>query len=117
MSTILPVPHNDPSAAVSFSDHIICSWHSGLGIPCGAYTSVSDLSRHLSMHGVNGPAKSVISCAWGDCGRAPMKRESIVRHVEEVHLQVKYLCDQCSASFSRKSTRNGHVFKSHSYAS
>ncbi|KIK39164.1 hypothetical protein CY34DRAFT_89736, partial [Suillus luteus UH-Slu-Lm8-n1] len=93
--------------------HTICLWDSGFGVPCGAYISVSDLSKHLWMHGVNGPAKSVITCAWGGCGRAPMKRESVVRHVEEVHLQVKYLCDQCNASFSRRSSRNAHVVKSH----
>ncbi|KAG2104090.1 uncharacterized protein F5147DRAFT_272315 [Suillus discolor] len=117
MSAFLSAPHNDPTPATDFSNHTICSWDSGLGIPCGAYISVSNLSKHLSTHGVNGPAKSVISCAWGDCGRAAMKRENVIRHVEEVHLQVKYLCDQCNASFSRKSTRNAHVFKLHSYAS
>ncbi|KAG1824371.1 uncharacterized protein BJ212DRAFT_1522883 [Suillus subaureus] len=86
MSAILPDLYNDPTVAANFSNHTICLWDSGLGIPCGAFISVSDLSKHLWMHGVNGPAKSDMSCAWGDCGRA-MKRESVVRHVEEVHLQ------------------------------
>ncbi|KAG2369180.1 hypothetical protein BDR07DRAFT_1388935 [Suillus spraguei] len=113
MSAILPTPHNDPTAAANFYDHIICLWDSGFGIPCGAYINVADLSKHLGTHGVNGPAKSVIPCAWGNCERGPMKRESVVRHVEEVHLQVKYFCDQCGASFSRRSTCNAHVFKSH----
>ncbi|KAG2043831.1 hypothetical protein BDR03DRAFT_335455 [Suillus americanus] len=117
MSAILPDLYNDPTVAANFSNHTICLWDSGFGIPCGAYINVSDLSKHLRMHGVNGPANSVISCAWGDCGRAPMKRESVVRHVEEVHLQVKYLCDQCGAPFSRRSTRNAHVLKSHPHAS
>ncbi|KAG1832568.1 hypothetical protein DFJ58DRAFT_823086 [Suillus subalutaceus] len=98
-------------------DHTLCRWDIGGGIPCGAYISVLDLSKHVRMHGVKGPGDLAIQCAWDGCTRPPMKRESVVRHIEEVHVQVKYPCSQCWASFSRKHTLSSHVLKAHSHAS
>lgn len=108
--------HNDPAVLAS-PDHTFCLWDIGGGIPCSAYISVLDLSTHLRMHGVKGPGDLVIHCAWDGCARAPMKRESVIRHIEEVHLHLKYMCSQCGTSFSRKYTLNSHVLKAHSHAS
>lgn len=105
-----PIVHASP-------DHTFCLWDIGGGIPCGAYISVSDLSKHMRVHGVRGPGYLPIQCVWDGCTRAPVKRESVVRHIEEVHVQVKYLCNQCWASFSRKHTLKSHVLKAHSHAS
>lgn len=104
-----PVLHASPG--------LTCLWNIGGGVPCSAYISVLDLSKHMRMHGVKGPGDLEIQCAWDGCARAPMKRESVVRHIEEVHVQVKYLCSQCWASFSRKHTLNSHILKAHSHAS
>ncbi|KAG2133628.1 uncharacterized protein EDB93DRAFT_1254728 [Suillus bovinus] len=111
----IPTDHNDPTVHSSL-DHAFCLWDIG-GIPCGAYISVFDLSKHMRMHGVKGPGDLEIQCAWDGCTRAPMKRESVVRHIEEVHVQVKYTCNQCWASFSRKNTLKSHISKAHSHAS
>lgn len=108
--------HNDPTVHTS-PDHTLCLWDIGGGTPCGAYISVLDLSKHVRMHGVKGPGNLEIQCAWDGCTRAPMKRESVVRHLEEVHVKVKYLCSQCWAPFSRKYTLGSHVLKAHSHAS
>ncbi|KAG1891775.1 uncharacterized protein F5891DRAFT_681149 [Suillus fuscotomentosus] len=108
--------HNDPTVHAS-PDHTICLWDVGGGIPCGACISVLDLSKHVRMHGVKGPGDLEIQCTWDGCARSPMKRESIVRHIEEVHVQVKYRCSQCWASFSRKHTLRSHIFKAHSHIS
>ncbi|KAG1746442.1 hypothetical protein EDB19DRAFT_2023396 [Suillus lakei] len=94
--SVFPATYNNPTAPTPATapvpapipvpahfDHIVCLWDIGWGMPCGADITVFDLSKHLQMHGVKGPAKSVMPCVWGDCGRAPMKRESVVRHVEE----------------------------------
>ncbi|KAG0695908.1 hypothetical protein DFH29DRAFT_953521 [Suillus ampliporus] len=84
---------------------------------CGTYINVSDLSKHLRTHGVQGSGDLVMPCAWDGCARTPMKRQSVVRHVEEVHLQVKYPCSQCGTSFSRKNTLKSHLSRLHSHIS
>ncbi|KAG2076724.1 hypothetical protein BDR04DRAFT_1114238 [Suillus decipiens] len=43
-----PIVHASP-------DHTFCLWDIGGGVPCDAYISVSDLSKHMRMHGVRGP--------------------------------------------------------------
>ncbi|KAG2153247.1 hypothetical protein DEU56DRAFT_751847 [Suillus clintonianus] len=108
-TTPAPAPAPTPAFTPANVGNTVCLWDDGSGNHCGANINLSDLRIHLRTHGVKGPAKSVVSCAWDDCGRDPMKKESIIRHVKEVHLRVKHRCGQCGASFSRQSTRNTHL--------
>ncbi|KIM57970.1 hypothetical protein SCLCIDRAFT_28479 [Scleroderma citrinum Foug A] len=87
-----------------------CEWVTS-GMACGLPVIGDSFSVHLrDHHGVVGGDKSKFSCDWLQCGIV-MNKESIVRHVVEAHLQFKFICNICNASFTRKHTLNGHMKK------
>ena len=69
----------------------VCEWQNEDGTPCGGVITRVTLSEHLSNHGIkkmtrNHPTK----CGWVGCKRKKsMNRESVVRHIREVHLHMK----------------------------
>jgi len=69
----------------------ICQWVGDDGMPCRAQITRADLSQHLAIHGVKGKAGDHrLSCRWLGCqlrgDRHTIKRESILRHVLEIHM-------------------------------
>lgn len=80
--------------------------------PCGIPVLGDQFSMHLrDYHGVTGADKIRMRCCWVRCGTS-MNKESMVRHVEEMHLQLRYTCTLCGEGFSRRSTMTSH-FKKH----
>ncbi|KIJ08783.1 hypothetical protein PAXINDRAFT_102444 [Paxillus involutus ATCC 200175] len=67
-----------------------CGWRATDGSTCkGSITGVT-IPEHLVQHGITDMAYSVrIQCRWCPDGKKPIKRESIVRHVREVHMLLK----------------------------
>lgn len=68
----------------------ICEWTEN-GAICGHKITRANLPEHLSVHGIKNKSRnSPTTCHWAGCKkRAPMNRESIVRHIREVHLRLK----------------------------
>ncbi|KAG2074420.1 kinase-like protein [Suillus decipiens] len=83
-----------------------CMWVNG-EFHCNDLFCGHDLSSHLrGAHGIHGPGNRRVRCNWNVCNKE-LKKESLTRHVEEVHLEIGYSCD-CGASFSRKDTLSYH---------
>ncbi|KIM57957.1 hypothetical protein SCLCIDRAFT_1115444 [Scleroderma citrinum Foug A] len=90
----------------------ICGWVTS-GIICGMPIIGELFSVHLrDNHQVKGDNKTKVRCHWSTCGLV-MNKESIVRHVAEMHLQYKFYCDECDAIFTRRHSLNSHVQKKH----
>ncbi|KIK77408.1 hypothetical protein PAXRUDRAFT_379600 [Paxillus rubicundulus Ve08.2h10] len=67
-----------------------CGWRATDGSTCEGSLTGSTISEHLVQHGITDLASSVrVECRWCPDGRKAIKRESIVRHVREVHLCLK----------------------------
>lgn len=57
--------------------------------------------------------RRVVPCTRG-CGKFFVSKHGMVRHVESVHLKVKYDCEQCDKKFASKATMLRHVDRVHS---
>ena len=87
---------SSPIPSVSPSDTLLhaCGWINDDGTFCMESISRLTVSDHLITHGItNMEHDRRISCRWVGCrlrgGKGEMKRESIVRHVREKHLQCR----------------------------
>jgi hypothetical protein len=81
---------------------------------CSSLVQGPDFTEHLrSHHGIGGPDKAQLMCCWIGCF-AEMKKESLVRHVNERHLEFKYACPNCPEQFTRDYTLRNHMLKKHS---
>ncbi|KAI6002659.1 hypothetical protein F5J12DRAFT_209093 [Pisolithus orientalis] len=102
----LPMPLGSPiansSAAVfsnsllttrPFCDHIArksCGWKGDDGMVCGSPVTSHDLPNHFAaIHGIKNMASDIkVECRWCPPGsRKQVKRESMIRHLREVHLK------------------------------
>ncbi|KAH7884556.1 hypothetical protein F5I97DRAFT_1470252 [Phlebopus sp. FC_14] len=89
-----------------------CGWVEGQSL-CNEEFQGSKLSAHLkAAHGITGPDNAQFVCCWAGCA-TPMKKESVIRHVQEIHLIWRYYCPWpvCKEHFSRKYTLNQHYKK------
>lgn len=76
---------------VSKTAPYICQWRTEAGCVCGDVISWATCGEHLAItHGIKHMTSNVsIMCCWCSDRARPVKRESIVRHVREVHLRQK----------------------------
>ncbi|KAF9223614.1 hypothetical protein BS17DRAFT_780898 [Gyrodon lividus] len=96
-----------PFANASSNRYYCCGWTAGQSI-CNAAVPGPEFAEHLRVyHGVTGPDKTKLRCYWTGCGSI-MNKESVVRHVQEMHLNWKYACPVCSEEFSRNNTMTNH---------
>ena len=75
-----------------------CRWLLGGNVPCGFEGSWDAMKQHVTSH-FSGPRDARIPCHWEGCRDSrrgkpevrTMRRESVWRHIRELHLHVKYL--------------------------
>ncbi|KAG1845321.1 hypothetical protein DFJ58DRAFT_801199 [Suillus subalutaceus] len=85
-----------------------CMWDVGHGLHCNALIRGHKLSAHLrEAHGIRGSDKDRFWCLWNSCNRE-FNKESLSRHVEEVHMVISYGCG-CGKTYSRRDTLNRHA--------
>ncbi|OJA09731.1 hypothetical protein AZE42_06852 [Rhizopogon vesiculosus] len=70
----------------------ICEWHDGNGI-CGQTVKAGSFADHMSKYHFTSPeplvAGSQLRCQWHGCQRSdPYRRDTINRHLREVHLKM-----------------------------
>ncbi|KAI9568236.1 hypothetical protein HD554DRAFT_2101052 [Boletus coccyginus] len=98
--------------AAAFMGHT-CNWVTPHGV-CGSLVQGLKFSEHLrSCHGIRGPDKEILTCRWYGCF-VVMNKESLERHVNEIHIGMKYLCPHCSELFTRSYTLQTHMARKHS---
>ncbi|KIK76067.1 hypothetical protein PAXRUDRAFT_835470 [Paxillus rubicundulus Ve08.2h10] len=67
-----------------------CGWREADESVCGGSITRATVPRHLVQHGmVKLRSDALVTCRWCPDGTKPMNRESIVRHVLEVHLDIR----------------------------
>ncbi|KAF8134876.1 hypothetical protein EV363DRAFT_1294636 [Boletus edulis] len=90
----------------------VCLWVTNGGV-CNLHFQASEFPEHLrSDHGVVGPEKAPFVCSWFGCFDE-MQKESIIRHVNEQHLELRYECPICHEQFTRAHTVQKHVSERH----
>ena len=81
---------------------------------CSSLVQGLEYSEHLrSHHGVGGPERAQLMCCWRGCF-TEMKKESLIRHVNEKHLEIKHTCPNCPEQFTRTHTLQNHMSNKHS---
>lgn len=66
-----------------------CQWQSQGSLVCGQEITGEAVPKHLALHGIRNMRRDLIAqCCWGECG-ASITRQSITRHLREVHLGLK----------------------------
>lgn len=88
-----------------------CGWAAG-GVLCNEVLFPKQFSAHLKEHGVRGNDKML--CCWVGCHADKMNKESVLRHVFEVHLELRSECPDCGMTFTRKTSLNNHRKREHS---
>jgi hypothetical protein len=89
-----------------------CYWVTGQAV-CGSLVQDLEFPEHLRCHhGVGGPDKAQLMCCWIGCF-TEMKKESLMRHVNEKHLEIKYACPNCPEQFTRIHTLQSHMSIKH----
>ena len=89
-----------------------CAWVVGNTF-CGLPVFRHMFPTHLrDDHGITGNDKTQFYCRWVGCG-VLMNKESISRHVTEMHLRTRHICRICGKNFSRKHTLNSHMTSTH----
>ncbi|KAG1845320.1 hypothetical protein DFJ58DRAFT_510544 [Suillus subalutaceus] len=92
----------------SLDEMFQCMWDCPYPLHCNALIRGYNLSAHLrEAHGIHGSDKTRLLCQWKTCNRE-FNKESLSRHVEEVHMGIVYRCEWCGTPFSRKDTLNKH---------
>ncbi|KAI6154605.1 hypothetical protein BKA82DRAFT_158464 [Pisolithus tinctorius] len=89
-----------------------CGWVVG-GEPCNDVLFPEQFSGHLTTHGIRGNGTTNMLCCWVGCNAPKMKKESVLRHVFEVHLELRFECPDCGLSFTRKTSLNHHRKSKH----
>ncbi|KAG2075414.1 hypothetical protein BDR04DRAFT_1150225 [Suillus decipiens] len=96
-----------PPGTHTLDEMFLCLWDVAQGLHCDALIHGNELSTHLrEAHGIHGPDNRRVFCLWESCNRE-FNKESLARHVEEIHLRIAYKCD-CGRIFSRRDTLNRH---------
>ncbi|KAI5997426.1 hypothetical protein EDD15DRAFT_2245655, partial [Pisolithus albus] len=83
-------PNSLPMAYQSRGHTVSCGWKNDNGIVCGDLVTSDNLANHFAtLHGIKNMASSVkIDCRWCPPSlRKQVKRESMLRHLREVHLR------------------------------
>lgn len=78
----------------------VCQWNDGYGI-CGRTINVARTGEHMTSYHFKSPlrANSRLECLWKDCElHKPVRRDTIIRHIIEKHLGLKYRCKRWLAS-------------------
>ncbi|OAX38202.1 hypothetical protein K503DRAFT_178418 [Rhizopogon vinicolor AM-OR11-026] len=92
----------------SADEYFVCQRVGPTGMPCWHTIHGHDLSTHyLQVHNIRGSDNMLVHCAWNGCPIV-LKKESLCRHVRSAHLLIKYTCDTCNQSFTRKYGLNVH---------
>ncbi|KAG2128665.1 uncharacterized protein EDB93DRAFT_770265 [Suillus bovinus] len=92
----------------------VCQWNDGYGA-CGRIVNAAKIGEHMSSYHFKSPlrADKRLKCLWKDCELHKLvRRDTIIRHIVEKHLGLKYRCKLWAASpagagfcRSRKNTR------------
>ncbi|KAI5992908.1 hypothetical protein EDD15DRAFT_2268301 [Pisolithus albus] len=83
-------PNSLPMAYQSRGHTVSCGWKNDNGMACGDLVTSDNLANHFAtLHGIKNMASSVkIDCRWCPPSlRKQVKRESMLRHLREVHLR------------------------------
>ncbi|KAG1781232.1 kinase-like domain-containing protein [Suillus placidus] len=114
-STSSTPTYNIPPNYSSGADHeghslkeiFLCKWDGPDGLPCRDLIFGHQISYHLrEVHGIRGSDKSPVWCMWAGCNKQ-LNRESLSKHVEEIHLGIVYSCD-CGNAYSRTDILERH---------
>ncbi|KAG6373318.1 hypothetical protein JVT61DRAFT_6459 [Boletus reticuloceps] len=91
----------------------VCLWVTN-GVVCNLHFQASEFPDHLrAAHGVVGADKASLTCCWVNCF-TEMKKESVMRHMNEKHLELRHVCPTCNEQFTRTYTMQNHIARKHS---
>ncbi|KAF9223342.1 hypothetical protein BS17DRAFT_134707 [Gyrodon lividus] len=82
-----------------------CRWLVN-GVACHTEIPGRDYSTHLrTVHGVGRDPR--LECKWDHCGEH-LKKDCVIRHLQEKHLMYRWPCPKCGALFTRRGNMNAH---------
>ncbi|KAF8546676.1 hypothetical protein OG21DRAFT_1056157 [Imleria badia] len=62
--------------------------------------SVKSIRMHLRRHGYRHPQQQAVQCPWEGCSQT-LKWMNIPRHIQSIHLGVRYRCPNCDKPYTR----------------
>ncbi|KAG2108934.1 uncharacterized protein F5147DRAFT_773265 [Suillus discolor] len=83
---------NDDKSESHVDRASVCQWDDGYGI-CGRTINVARTGEHMTSYHFKSPlpANSRLACLWKGCELyKPVRRDTIIRHIIEKHLGLKY---------------------------
>ena len=77
-----------------------CGLAGGLycALPLGG--SAQSIKTHLRMHGHRHPQRETVQCPWVGCSHT-LQWMSIPRHIQSIHLGVRFRCLNCGKPYTR----------------
>ncbi|KAG1860897.1 hypothetical protein F4604DRAFT_1112676 [Suillus subluteus] len=99
--------HIHQSEAHSLDEMFLCMWDVQHRLRCNALIRGHNFPRHLhEAHGIHGSDRTRVFCLWRSCNKE-LNKESLSRHVEEVHLRITFSSD-CGNMYSHRHTLKLH---------
>lgn len=88
----------------------VCRWNDGYGI-CGRTIDAAKTGEHMLSYHFKSPlpADYRLECLWEGCElHKSVRRDTIIRHIDEIHLGLKYRCKLWAASHAGASFCGSH---------
>ncbi|KIK75235.1 hypothetical protein PAXRUDRAFT_173407 [Paxillus rubicundulus Ve08.2h10] len=86
--------------------YYVCHWRTDNGMRCNTQIQGREYATHIrTVHGVGRDKR--LECRWDNCGES-LKKDCVVRHLQERHLLYRWPCPRCLLSFTRRSNMNTH---------
>ncbi|KAG8213350.1 hypothetical protein J3R82DRAFT_11836 [Butyriboletus roseoflavus] len=70
--------------------------------------SVKAIRMHIRMHGHRHPQRQIVQCPWMGCSHTS-QWANIPRHIQSVHLGVRFVCSNCGTRYTRQEGLTRHT--------
>lgn len=94
------------------SESHACRWLDGHDL-CGRTVDANDVPEHMCTYHLRSSERAgdPLYCQWEGCQRSvtPYRRDTIIRHVREVHLRISRPKSSASATHRRGSHKKAHI--------
>lgn len=85
-----------------------CGLSGGLHCTLPLDGSVRCTKLHLRLHGHSHPQRQTVHCPWMGCSDT-LQWMNIPRHVQSVHLGIRFICFDCGKAYTRREGLTRHT--------
>ncbi|KIK34787.1 hypothetical protein CY34DRAFT_617054 [Suillus luteus UH-Slu-Lm8-n1] len=70
---------------------LVCMWRDSCG-PCGKHLNEEEVTDHMTSFHLPPPGRTLMKCQWDKCKLKDTRRDTILRHIRQIHLKIRPRC-------------------------